>query len=380
MSIQDETRAQVRRFLDESKTLWEDWNLQALTQQDWSELYVEKSRWHQAADEAERFLSVFLEEPEKEHETILHLLRARQELLLCLQEVYFTDLLRESELQVCGSLEDAYRIAAEQTAWDQKLARRKNLLRMAVLEHQLGEDKLCRRRMRTAKEQSVAGSGFRNVREFASCYDCQAEFECHLPVEGFQYPVRELERLDEALSAFCLPLQSLMMDYVLYNEQEKLMLQDLFTQLLFMTSQCFTLHTKARQKKEAIGILRESVQTADRAPAQLQEAVKGNLWYLEASYAWLLTQDEETDEPSQEDLASYDPSAEDENTPVPAGNGQRGTLGLRVGSGSAGPDQRLSVLLLLCDLHDEISGCRQRVAEIPRTSLHRELYSGQGDH
>ena len=296
MSIQDETRAQVRRFLDESKTLWEDWNLQALTQQDWSELYVEKSRWHQAADEAERFLSVFLEEPEKEHETILHLLRARQELLLCLQEVYFTDLLRESELQVCGSLEDAYRIAAEQTAWDQKLARRKNLLRMAVLEHQLGEDKLCRRRMRTAKEQSVAGSGFRNVREFASCYDCQAEFECHLPVEGFQYPVRELERLDEALSAFCLPLQSLMMDYVLYNEQEKLMLQDLFTQLLFMTSQCFTLHTKARQKKEAIGILRESVQTADRAPAQLQEAVKGNLWYLEASYACLLTEDEQIDE------------------------------------------------------------------------------------
>ena len=296
MSVSEETRAQARSFLEEKKTLWEDWNLQSLSQQDWAELYVEKSRWHQAADETDRLLAEFLKEPEEEHETILHLLRAQQELLLCLQEVFFTDLLRESELQTCERLEASYRLAAEQTAWDQKLARRKNLLRMAVLEHQLGEDKQCRRRMRTAREQSVIGSEFRNVREFAACYDCQAEFECHLPVEGYQYPAKELERLDDALAAFRRPLKSLMMDYVLYNEQEKLMLQDLFSQLLFMTSQCFTLHTKAGQKKEAVDVMRESCAAADAAPSQLREAVKGNLWYLEAAFAWLLTQNGQIDE------------------------------------------------------------------------------------
>lgn len=296
MQIQEETRAAARRILEEKKDLWENWNLQSLTQQDWTELYVEKSRWHLALEEVDRLLPVFLEDPEGEHETILYLLRAQQELLLILQEVFFTDLLRESELEVCRRLEESYALAAQQTAWDQKLARKKNALRMAVLAHQLGEDKNCRRLMRTACELPVAGSDMRNVREFAACYEHQAVFEQHLPVEGFQYPEKELEKLNEALDAFIRPLQSLMMDYVLYTEQEKALLQDLFSQLIFMSSQDFQLHTKAGRKEEAIAVLRRFTAAADKAPAQMRDAAKGNLWYMEASYAWLLTQHEEIDE------------------------------------------------------------------------------------
>ena len=296
MSIQEETRAEAFRFLEETKTLWENWNLQSLTQQDWSELYVEKSRWHTALDETDRYLPLFLGAPDEEHEIILHLLRAQQELLLCLQEVYFTDLLRESELEICRRLEASYALAAEQTAWDQKLARKKNALRMAVLEHQLGEDRNSRRMMRTACEMSAAGSEIRGAQTFASCYEHQAEFECHLPVEGFQYPESELQKLDGALTAFLQPLQSLMPDYVLYSAQEKDLLQDLFNQLLYMTSQNFQLHIKAGQKAEAVSALRQLTEAADHAPAQLRTAAKGNLWYMEACYAWLLTQNEQIDE------------------------------------------------------------------------------------
>ena len=296
MSIQEETRAEVRRFLEESKELWENWNLQALTQQDWSELYVEESRWHRALEETGRFLQIFLEEPEEEHETILHLLRTQQEILLCLQEVFFTDLLRESELEVCRKLDESYALAEQQTAWDQKLARKKNALRMAVLAYQLGDDRQSRRLMRSARELPVAGSELRNVREFAACYEWQAEFERHLPVEGFQYPDREPEKLDEALDAFRKPLESLMMDYVLYTEHEKMLLQDLFAQLIYMSSQCFQLHTKAGQKPAALDTLRRFTRTADRVPEQVRKALKGNLWYMEASYAWILTQNEEIDE------------------------------------------------------------------------------------
>lgn len=289
-------REPVKSFLESIAPLWENWNLQALTQQDWSELYVERSRWHSALDETGRYLSEALQRPEEEHETILYLLRAQQELLLCLQEVYFTDLLRESELEICRKLEESYALAAEQTAWDQKLARKKNALRMAVLEHQLGEDRKCRRMMRTACELPVAGSELRNVREFAACYEQQAVFETHLPVEGFQYPKEELQRLDEALEAFLPPMQSLTADYVLYNGQEKALLQDLFAQLLYMTAQDFSLHTKAGDKEGAVSVLRRFTAAADRAPAQLRTALKGNLWYVEASFAWLLTQSGRVDE------------------------------------------------------------------------------------
>ncbi len=318
MNIREETRAEALRFLEETQPLWEKWNLQALTQQDWAELYVEKSRWHAALDRIDEYLPQFLEDPEEEHENIVRLLRAQQELLLCLQEVYFTDLLRESELGICEKLEDSYALAAEQTAWDQKLARKKNVLRMAVLEHQLGEDRKSRRMIRTACEMSVAGSEIRNAQAFASCYEQQAEFECHLPVEGFQYPDSELVKLDAAIDAFLPPLQSLMPDYVLYSGQEKDLLQDLFSQLLYMSFQSFQLHTKAGQKEKAIRILGRLAEAADSAPAQLRTAAKGNLWYMEASYAWLLTQNGQIDEADaflknhlcrpeevQEELAAY---------------------------------------------------------------------------
>ena len=44
---------------------------------------------------------------------------------------------------------------------------------------------------------------------------------------------------------------------------------------------------------------------------------------LAGNLARVVQQGEETDEPSQEDLASYDPSAEDENTPVPGGPAEK---------------------------------------------------------
>ena len=164
------------------------------------------------------------------------------------------------------------------------------MLRMAVLEHQLGEDRKARRTMRAAREYSAAGSEIRNVREFSACFEQEAEFESHLPVEGFRYAHSELKMLDADLEAFEAPLLSLMADYVLYNEQERAMLEDLFSQLVNMTSLSFQLHTREGEKEEAIRILGQFSRTADRVPAQIILKAKGNVWYMESAYAWLLAQ------------------------------------------------------------------------------------------
>ncbi len=293
--VENKERNQVAEILKKIPDLHKEWNVNQLSQNQWNELYTERSELHKVKNELDRLLDIFLKEGAKERDSISDLIYGKIEVLLILQEILFMDGVIDTELDICLQLDKTYQLAQEHTFWNQQLARKRNMLRIAVLYYLNGDDKKSRRLYREACELPVIGNTIRNVYLFAKCYEQEAAFEMNLPAEGFQYQESHLPALLEYLSAFGRFLIPLLKDEEVYTPQEAKLLQELFTRMATMTSQAFEAQLKNKRPEVGIACLKCFADTADQASQEMQNTFKSSIWYIESTYAWALARTSQID-------------------------------------------------------------------------------------
>ncbi len=290
MNVQND-KAAIAQLIAKIPTLAREWNVEQMTQNQWNEIYTERSELHKILQYLEEALSYFLKNSDGEHKIITDLIQAKTEVLLILQEILFMDAVTDTELSVCQELDRMYQLSDEHTFRNQQLARKRNMLRISVLHYLMGDEKKSRRAYREACEISVIGNTIRNVYLFGKCYEQHAAFERNLPVEGFQYNPKHLPELLDALHQYRTFLCSLMKDEENYQPRELALLTEAFEEFINMASRSFELLLKFGQRENGILCLEQFADTADQAPESLQKLFKPSIWYMEATYVWALTRE-----------------------------------------------------------------------------------------
>ena len=87
--VENKERNQVAEILKKIPDLHKEWNVNQLSQNQWNELYTERSELHKVKNELDRLLDIFLKEGAKERDSISDLIYGKIEVLLILQEISF---------------------------------------------------------------------------------------------------------------------------------------------------------------------------------------------------------------------------------------------------------------------------------------------------